>query len=331
MTAPQSIADRLPALPAMIVRHPDRVDCGVDTDWAVVPACPTPAGGHTSDGLMQWLPPRLAVAALSAFIAVAVASPVSATGAEHGSPAAVIDTYESARNRGDMNTVVALFADDAVVVDEAGTLHRGRQTIRLLLQPGINPDWAASITDLTVIQDYVFWTERVGVHGTARTLSVTAIVRDGSIKVLAYGGAQSSPTVSSSTEAAPVLPAAVGLVGVLLAAIGSLGIITVSRVRPAHTPLRGSLFAQLRQWSEGRSPRTLGMNMRTDATDPSSYEITDTAAALARSARGHDGPATARLSVQLHPPVRGWSHSSGLSHAGQYSQLLAKRSRAQRT
>ena len=197
---------------------------------------------------------RLALAALSALF-VAVVVPTSSVGAQRDDSAAVIDAYESARNRGDMDTVVALFADDAVVVDSQGTTHRGSQQIRLLLRPGVNPDWAAEVTDCTIDGDYIFWTERVGVHGTARSLSVAAIVRGGSIKALAYGGRESLLSDASSAVAAPVLPAPYGLAGVLFAILSSLGVIIVSTSHPGHTALRGSMLAHLRQWSERRLRR----------------------------------------------------------------------------
>ena len=199
----------------------------------------------------RWARPRFALAAVSALF-VALVVPTSSAGAQRGGSAAVIDAYESARNRGDMDTVVALFADDAVVVDSAGATYRGRQLIRLLLQPGANPDWAAQVSNCTTSGDYIFWTERVGVHGTARLLSVAAIVRRGSIKALAYGGRESLPPDTSTTVATPVLPAAYGLAGVLLAILGSLGIVTVSPPRPGHTAHRGCLLVHLRRWSEER-------------------------------------------------------------------------------
>ena len=196
--------------------------------------------------------PRLALAALSAlFITVVV--PTSPVAAQRRGFVTVIDAYESARNRGDMDAAVALFADDAVVIDSAGATHRGRQQIRLLLQPGANPDWAAEVTDRTTSDDIVVWTERVGVHGTARSLRVAANVRGGAIMALAYGGRDMLPYDTSNAVTAPVLPAAYGLAGVLFALLGSLGVVAVSTPHPADTALRGSLFAHLQRWSRSRS------------------------------------------------------------------------------
>jgi hypothetical protein len=197
---------------------------------------------------------RLVVAAVSAFI-VAVVVPISSALAKEDDPGTVVDAYESARDRGDMDAVVAFFAEDAVVVDSAGAMHRGRQQIRMLLQPGVHPDWSVAVIDRTLDGDHVFWTERVGVHGTARPLSVAAIVRDGSIRELAYGGRELISSTASSSVAAPLLPAALGLVSVLLAAVSSLGIVVVSRSQPGRTILPGSRLAHLQRWSEGRSHR----------------------------------------------------------------------------
>jgi hypothetical protein len=198
------------------------------------------------------LRPRLALVAASALF-VAVLVPTSLAWAQMGGPAAIIDAYESARNRGDMDTVVKLFADDAAVVDSDGKAHRGRQQIRLLLRPGVHPDWAAEVTDRTIIGDDIFWTERVGVHGTARSLSVMAIVRGGSIEVLAYGGGEWLLPSTSSTTGTPVLPAPYGLAGVLLAILSSIGVVTVPTSVRGQTALRGTLLVHLRRWSEGRS------------------------------------------------------------------------------
>jgi len=150
----------------------------------------------------RWTRPRLALVAGFALL-VAVVVPTSSASAQRGGSAAIIDAYESARTRGDMDTVVGLFADDAVVVDSAGSARRGRQQIRLLLQPGKNRDWAADVTDGTVSGDYIFWIERVGVHGTARSLSVAAIVRGGSIEALAYGSRELLTTYTPSAVAPP--------------------------------------------------------------------------------------------------------------------------------
>ena len=193
------------------------------------------------------------MAAVTALV-VAVVVPNSSAEAQQRDPAAVVDAYESARDRGEMDAVIALFADDAVVVDSAGVSHRGRRQIRLLLQPGANPDWSVVVSGRTINGDYVFWTERVGVRGTARSLSVAAIVRDGAIKALAYGGRDVPLADTPSGDSAHSYS---GLAGVLLAILGSFGIVAMASSHPGDTALTGSLLPHLRQWSEGRAHRQL--------------------------------------------------------------------------
>jgi hypothetical protein len=193
-------------------------------------------------------------AAVSALV-IAVILPTSIASAQRGGPSAVIYAYESARNRGDMDTVVALFSDDAVVLDSTGKEHVGAQQIRLLLQPSVSPDWAADITQWTITGDRVYWTERVGVRGTARSVSVAAIVGDGSIKALTYGGRQLAPSDMPNAGKAPALPATYGLALVLLAMLGSLRIILLTTPNSGHSALRGSLVAHLRQWTDSRQQR----------------------------------------------------------------------------
>lgn len=105
--------------------------------------------------------PVLASAAVTVFIVVAIVT-TSSAGAQQDYPAAVINAYEAARDRGEMDAAMTLFADDAVVVDSAGAIHHGRQQIRILLQTGANPDWSVGVSNPTVNGDHVFWTERVG-------------------------------------------------------------------------------------------------------------------------------------------------------------------------
>lgn len=193
-----------------------------------------------------------ALGAISACVVLAcIATPTAA--AQQGDPAGVISAYESARNRGDMNTVVGLFADDAVVIDEAGTVHRGPQQIGLLLKPGISPDWAADPSNCSISGDHIFCTERVGVHGTARFLNLAAIVNDGSIQAMSYGGRELLPAEASNQDGAPVVPAAFALAGFLLAVLCTIDIGAVLTPHGRRSALRGSLLAHLQRWCEDRS------------------------------------------------------------------------------
>jgi hypothetical protein len=196
---------------------------------------------------------RLAVALLCSSV-LAASTPILSASADGGA-LATVDAYETARTRGDVDRVLALFANDAVIVDAAGGTHQGSGQIRRFLQHSPHPDWSAIVMNPRVSGERVLWQERVGVRGTARTLSVEAVVRAGTIVALAYGGRELPASNVPSKDPAPTLSPMLGLTAVFLTMAFTLGVVGRSVPRRGNSACAGRLLADLRHWTRDRSQR----------------------------------------------------------------------------
>src|SRR5713226_1936762 len=128
-------------------------------------------------------------------------------------PAAVVCPYESARNRRDIDTALAYFADEATI-NQRSTTFAGKDEIRKFLDGIAARSRFVVVSDRRVSGNRVTWTERSGTQGpspqgqpmslaqsqaqgsnggananstgNAFVVSVEAVVQDGKIHSLAY-------------------------------------------------------------------------------------------------------------------------------------------------
>lgn len=171
-----------------------------------------------------------------------------------GDPSSVIDAYEAARNHGDWDAVLSVFADDAVVIDRTGGEHTGKDEIRrlMVIQMGGNRGRYAAITERRTIGSAVSWIEMVATPTSKFSYVVQAMVQDGRITRLAYAPAGSPVQLPVGVESGERLPAPVSLGVVLLVLVGTVVGLSLPARRAGNSLLQGSLLAGLRQWSEAR-------------------------------------------------------------------------------
>src|ERR1700716_4559206 len=79
-------------------------------------------------------------------------------------PAAVISAYEMARNRRDIDTALAYFADDATI-NQRSTTFAGKDEIRKFLDGISARSRFVVVSDRRVSGNHVTWTERAGTQG----------------------------------------------------------------------------------------------------------------------------------------------------------------------
>jgi len=194
-------------------------------------------------------------------------------------PAAVVSAYEMARNRRDIDTALAYFADDATI-NQRSTTFAGKDEIRKFLDGISARSRFVVVSDRRVSGTRVTWTERAGTQGpspqgqpmslaqsqgsnggpnsTANTnafvVSVEAVVQDGKIRTLAYLPANQPLRADPALDGRAQLPAGVGLGAVLAVLLGVLMVGSVGLTRRGTSPsrLRGRLMHGLQGWSAAR-------------------------------------------------------------------------------
>jgi hypothetical protein len=170
-------------------------------------------------------------------------------------PAAVVTAYEMARNRGDVDQAVALFADDATLTQRSTTF-TGPEEIRRYLQNATGRGRFVVISNRKTNGNQLSWTERAaGQNINGIEVSVEAIVQDGKIKALSYNGTPFAPRVEPNLEGRSQLPALLGL-GSVVAVLS--GVVLVASAGFGHassgeSSLRGRLMNDLRVWRSARS------------------------------------------------------------------------------
>jgi len=174
--------------------------------------------------------------------------------AQAGDSTSTIDAYEAARNRGDWDGVLALFADNAVVTDSTGGVHTGKDEIRrmMVIQMGGNRGRYAAISERHTSGNQVSWVERVATPTSRFSYIVEATVQEGRITALAYASSGSLLRAPAAVERDDRLPAPLSLGVVLLVLAGTLVGLSLPPRRARQSPLRGSLLSDLRRWSEAR-------------------------------------------------------------------------------
>jgi hypothetical protein len=168
-----------------------------------------------------------------------------------------MDTYLAARERGDVDAGVRLFADNAVISDPYGGTRTGESVIRNMLQ--VARGRSARVVDLRTHGNQVSWVEPVGGGETNLQLRVDSVVQQGVITSIAYHRAdqQLDPQawLASQRSEAPQPPFPLGL-GIALVLSASFGLALAFKARTKNRIRRRSpsaLLADLRRWSSVRS------------------------------------------------------------------------------
>ena len=194
-------------------------------------------------------------------------------------PAAVISAYEMARNRRDVDSAMAYFADDATI-NQRSTTFVGKDEIRKFLDGVSARSRFVVVSDRRVSGSRVTWTERSGTQGTsaqgqpmslaqaqaagggpngasnsnAFVVNVEAVVHDGKIHMLSYLPTSQPQRVDPALDGRAQLPASVGLGAVLAVLLGVLMVASAGLTHRGASPsrLRGRLMHDLQGWSAAR-------------------------------------------------------------------------------
>ena len=184
-----------------------------------------------------------------AWLGVAVLPPGLALAAS-SEPAQVATAYATARKSGDTEAMLAVFADNAVVIDRLGYSHTGRDEVRRVLQISNSRGRGLAVTDQRVSGEHVFWVEPTATPMLTLATSVEAVVEGGRITRLVY-------RTDEEVQARPPslgdpLPAPLGMIVSLLLAGVSLTVLCLA-TRPARAAQpRPGLLGGLRRWSQAR-------------------------------------------------------------------------------
>ena len=176
--------------------------------------------------------------------------------AQADTSSSLVDDFEAARSRHDVEAALNLFTDDAVVRDRSGHEHVGKDQIRqyLLLTSSRGRSVASDVRQVSGNQ--LVWTERVTTQVSNLAFGVEAQLQDGKIKLLVYDGGPNSGRLEPLTDTSGSLPALFGLGAVVAVLVGavtgvSLGLPLPRRVLTVSS-LRGRLVPELQSWSATR-------------------------------------------------------------------------------
>jgi hypothetical protein len=169
-------------------------------------------------------------------------------------PAAIIGAYEAARNRGDLDTAMSYFADDATVTQRTATFN-GKEEIRRYLQAAIGRGRFVVSSNRRSTGSQLNWVERpAGQNINGVEVSVEAIVKDGKIAALSYNGSISAARLEPALDGRAQLPALLGLASVVMVLSGVVLVASSGLGRPqlAQSSLRGHLLQDLQVWRSAR-------------------------------------------------------------------------------
>jgi hypothetical protein len=172
-----------------------------------------------------------------------------------GDPTAIVTAFETARNRGDIDTALSYFADDATISQRA-TVFTGKDEIRRYLESSLARARSVQVTNRRVSGIQLTWQERPTSGQTVNPfeISVQAVVQDGKIKALIYNGGGGQARVEQTADGRGQLPAVLGLGSVVLVMSGVLLVASTSLGGGGLPPsrLRGRLMHDLRGWRAAR-------------------------------------------------------------------------------
>jgi len=168
----------------------------------------------------------------------------------------VVDAYEAARNRQDVEGILGYFADDAVITDRSGKSYIGKDQIRqfMLLRTS---RFRATTFAMHQAANRVSWTERITTQISTFEFPVEAVVEGGKIRTLLYGDTLGTGRVDLPPEAGVRVPALLGMG--LVAAVLTLVLLGVSLPAPRRIGppgLQGHLVSGLQRWTEERRGST---------------------------------------------------------------------------
>jgi hypothetical protein len=171
-------------------------------------------------------------------------------------PTGIVENYEAARNRHDVDGALALFSDDAVVTDRTQRVYAGKDAIRRFLEQGGTRLRAVSVVDRQVVGNHVTWTERLSSQSFNASFQVEAVVQSGQIKLMSYVPAGQAARAAIPETVDNPLPAALGFGAVMFMLAGALTLVATGAPRPpvGGSQLRGQLVSGLKAWSAQRSP-----------------------------------------------------------------------------
>jgi len=204
---------------------------------------------------LRWPPVSGALVLSTLVLSILLVPSVSAQAAQSANdPGGVITAYEMARNRGDLDQAVALFADDATLTQRSTTF-TGRDEIRRYLQNAAGRGRFVVISNRKVNGNQLQWVERpAGQNINGIEVAVEAIVQDGKIKALSYNGGAFAPRQEPNLEGRAQLPALFGLgsVVVLLSGVVLVASAGFGHGRGGDSSMRGRLLRDLRVWRSAR-------------------------------------------------------------------------------
>jgi hypothetical protein len=180
-------------------------------------------------------------------------------------PATVVDGFEQARNRRDVEATLAFFADDATLTDRTSRIYRGKDEIRGYFQQlaARGRGLTLASVNLRVNGPEVTWTERPpNQNAGGFEINVDAVVREGKIRSLTYSSSASvAQRIDPALDARGSVPPLVGVLAVLLTLGGAISLVsTAGGRRPApgrESQLRGRLVTELATWRADQR-RSLG-------------------------------------------------------------------------
>jgi hypothetical protein len=166
----------------------------------------------------------------------------------------IVDNYEAARSRRDIEAVLAFFTDDAIVRDRSGREHVGKDQVRqfLMLTASRGRTSANGVHDLG--PNRVGWAERVTTQISNLEFNVEAVIQDGKFKALIYGEGSQAGRVEPLTDTSGALPAYFGLGAIAVVVSAGLAMVSVGLPRRPLVPsaLQGQLVTGLHEWTATR-------------------------------------------------------------------------------
>jgi inactivated superfamily I helicase len=176
---------------------------------------------------------------------------VQSASAQGVNPSAVVDSYERAWTRQDIDSALDHFAANAVITlqDTRTRALTSRQQIREFLETDA-PVTPAVLTAVPRVEGgSLLWSERTaGEVLNSPDLTIRAVVQNGKIESLEYRRGRLITDTGPAAAGLTVEAAAMALGGVLLFALGLLSLATSHPHVTIDSKLRGSLLRDLRGW-----------------------------------------------------------------------------------
>jgi hypothetical protein len=176
---------------------------------------------------------------------------VQAASAQGVSPAAVLDNYERALGRRDIDGALSQLAEGAVITvhDPRTRILTSRAQVREFLQRASLDAPPVPTSDRQVDGATVTWGERTQGAGVATNeLTVQAVVENGKIQSLVYRPGRLVQAHGNAAAGTTLESAGMSLGAVVLLGFGLLSLATARRQFHAGSNLRGRLVRELHQW-----------------------------------------------------------------------------------